>query len=153
MRRLVWFAVAALVLFAAYRLLLTHTDPRKRDADGRCLLRARVYTDGEGLAQPRRVFGMQNLDEADWADVQVTIDGIVTSGPLTGKPTGSYTLTLPGYDSAVLAHRVKEVPLESFQLGSGPRWVPMTMRVKHVAITAKIAGETCTSETGLGGNP
>ena len=150
MRRLIWLAGAALLLFAAYRLLLSRADPRSRDANGHCLLRARVYTDGEGLAQPRRVFGMQNLDEAEWADVQVTIEGVGTSGSLTGQPTGAYTLTLPGYDSAVLAHKVKEVPLESFQQNGGPRWVPMTMRVRHAKIAAKIAGEACTYETDLG---
>jgi len=151
MRRLIWLAGATLLLFAAYRLLLSSADPRSRDANGHCLLRARVYTDGEGLAQPRRVFGMQNLDEADWADVQIKIDGVGTSGSLAGKPTGAYTLTLPGYDSAVLAHKVKEVPLESFQQSGGPRWVPMTMRVRHATIAARIGAEACTYETDLPG--
>ena len=150
MRRLIWLAGAAILAFAGYRLLISHTDPRLRDAQGHCLLRARVYTDGEGLAQPRRVFGMQNMDEADWTDVRITIEGVGTSGSLAGKPSGPYTLTLPPYDAAVLAHKVKEVPLESFQQNDGPRWVPMTMRVRHATVQAHIGAESCTYETTMG---
>ena len=146
MRALIWIVGIAIVGFMAYRLLLPSTDPRKRDEAGHCILRARVYTDGEGLPQPRRVFGMQNLDESDWHDVQVTISGVVASGAGSGRPTGDHVLRLPGYDSTVAAHKVREVPLDDFQNADGPRWVALTMRVKKAVIEARIGAEACRFE-------
>lgn len=143
--------VVALAVFAGYRLLMLRTDARERDASGHCLLRARLYTFGEGQQQPRRIFGMQNMDETDWNDVQIAISGVVTAGSNTSTPTGVYTQKLPEYDSSVPAHKSREVPLDDFQSGDGPRWVAMSMRVTHAKVTAKIAGETCTYEGDLPG--
>ncbi len=139
--------VVALALFAGYRLLGLRVDARQRDASGHCLLRARLYTFGEGLPQPRRIFGMQNQDDVDWTEVQIAISGRVTGGPNANSATGVYTQRLPEYDSGVAAHKSREVPLEEFQSGDGPRWVPLSMRVTHAKVTAKIAGESCSYET------
>lgn len=148
-RTLLWIVIAVVILAAGYRLLMIHPDARSRDAAGHCLLRARAYTDGEGAAQPRRVFGMQNLDEADWHDVKVTIDGVVAQGPNENQPTGPYDQALPAYDSTVAAHKVRELPLDDFQSAQGPRWVALTMRVRHARITAKIDAEACTVDTAI----
>jgi len=142
-RALIWIGGIFLLAFAAYYLLVPTSDPRKRDESGHCILRARVYTDGEGLPQPRRVLGMQNLDEADWHDVQITIAGVVASGAAAGRPSGEHVLRLPEYDSSVPAHKVREVPLDDFQSAEGPRWVALTMRVKTVKIQARIGAEAC----------
>jgi hypothetical protein len=141
--------VLAVVGFAGYRLLMLGPDARARDANGRCLLRARVYTFGEGLPQPRRILGMQNLDDADWTDVKVDISGVVTGGTRANQPTGTYSQALPEYDSVIATKKSREIPLENFQAGDGPRWVPMSMKVTHAKVTAKIAGETCTYETAV----
>lgn len=133
--------------FGGYRLLKLSPDARKRDASGHCLLRARAYTFGEGTPQPRRIFGMQNLDDEDWTDVSVTISGVVTAGPNANKPSGEYTQPLPAYNAVVGTKKSREIALEDFQSGDGPRWVPMSMRVTHARITARIGAETCTYET------
>jgi hypothetical protein len=140
---LAWGVAAVLLLAAGYRLILSRPDPRKRDDAGQCVLRARVYTDGEGTTNQRRILGLQNQDEADWSDVQVTINGVVTAQSGSGQPTGPHLLRLPEYNSGVATKKVREVPLEDFQSPTGPHWVPMTMRVTTVSVTAKIAGEAC----------
>lgn len=149
LRTLLWIVVAIVVVFAGYRLLLTRPDPRSRDAAGHCLLRARVYTDGEGTANPRRIFGMQNLDDADWADVQVTVDGIISTGLNANQPTGAYDQKLPTYASSVAAHKVREIPLDDFRSAQGPRWIPLTMRVRHAKISARIGAEACTFDSAV----
>lgn len=148
-RTLLWIVIAVVVVVAGYRLLIIHPDPRSRDAAGHCLLRARIYTDGEGTAQPRRVFGVQNMDDADWNDVKVTIDGLVTTGPNANQPTGAYEQALPTYDSTIAAHKVREIPLDDFRSSEGPRWIAMTMRVRHAKIAARIGAESCTIESAL----
>ena len=141
--------IVAILVFVGYRMLVSRPDARARDAAGNCLLRARVYTSGEGTPGQRRIFGMQNQDNDDWTDVQIAISGVVTAGAQEGKPTGSFTDALPSYNATVEAHKSREVPLEEFQNAGGPRWVPMTMRVRHAKVTAKIGGETCTYESDL----
>lgn len=147
LRALLWIVVAVAIAVVGYRLLITHPDARARDAAGHCLLRARVYTFGEGAAQPRRVFGIQNLDEADWNDVKVTIDGTITTGPNANQPTGAYEQALPPYDSTVPAHKVREIPLDDFKSPEGPAWVALTMRIGHAQIAARIGAESCTFDT------
>jgi len=143
-RRLVWLAAAAVVIVAGYWLLQYGPDPRSRDAAGHCLLRARAYVDPR-----RRMLGMQNLEDADWADVSVTISGIYVTGPQANQPTGSFVQNLPLGDSRVAAHEVREIHLENFQGQEVPRWIPITMRVDQVGLRATIAGEACTAQIGL----
>jgi len=145
-RVLIWIVGIFLAGFAAYHLLGSTTDPRKRDDAGHCILRARIYTDGEGLPQPRRVFGIQNLDETDWHDVQITISGVVAGAAGGERPTGEFVQRLPEYDSTIAAHKVREVPLDDFQSSSGPRWVALTMRVRLAKIQARIGKEACSFE-------
>lgn len=149
MRALIWTVAVVVFLFGAWRLLLRHPDARARDAEGRCLLRARVYTDGEGTANPRRIFGMQDLDEADWTDVRITISGVGTAGVFAGKPTGTFTLELPTYNGGVSAHHTREVPLDDFASAAGPRWSSLTMRVTHAEIAGRIGAESCSIDTPL----
>lgn len=146
-RTVVWVAAVVVLGYGAYRLLMPHADARKRDASGHCVLRARVYTFGEGVAQPRRVFGMQNLEDDPWTDVQVTVSGVVTSGPNANQPTGDYDQALPAYDAAVGPKKSREIPLDDFKSSAGPRWIPMTMRVTKAHVTAHIGLETCTYDT------
>jgi hypothetical protein len=137
-------AVVGLGAFVAYPLLLMHPDARKRDEAGRCLLRAHVYADAT-----RRMFGIQNLDTADWTDVEVTISGDHLAGPAAGKQTGPFVYHLPISDSSIAVHRVREITLDEFQDPAGPRWIPITMRVTAATVTGKIAGEACTVETAV----
>ena len=148
-RTIVGICILVAVALVAYRMLLPHADARKRDADGKCLLQARVYTDGEGSQNPRRIFGMQNMDDAGWSEIQITINGVGTAESNAGRPTGTYVLELPLTDAAIAAHRVREVSLDEFKTAAGPRWVAMTMRVTHATINAKIAGEACRSDVDL----
>ncbi|MGE5242902.1 MAG: hypothetical protein ACM3SQ_01560 [Betaproteobacteria bacterium] len=149
LRTLIWLAGASLLLFTAYRMLLIRPDARQRDAQGRCLLQAHVYTQGEGTGFPRRILGVQNLDPVDWNDVAITISGVGTTGSLAGKPTGDYVLQLPEYDATIGARARREVSLDEFQQGGGPRWVSMSMRVTHAVVTASIGGESCRYETAI----
>lgn len=151
-RTIVAVCILVAVVFVGYRMLLPHADARKRDAQGNCLLQARVYTDGEGSQNPRRIFGMQNLDDVPWSEVQITITGVGTAESNAGRPSGTYVLQLPLTDAAIAAHRVREVLLDEFKSAEGPRWVAMTMRVTHATINAKIAGEGCHSDVDLPGS-
>ncbi len=149
LRTLIWLAGASLLAFTAYRMLLVHPDARERDAAGHCLLRAHVYTQGEGTGYPRRIMGVQNLDDADWNDVAIAIQGVGSTGVLANRPTGEYGLKLPEYDATIATRQRREVPLDEFQQNGGPRWASMSMRVTHVVVTARIAGESCRYETAL----
>lgn len=148
-RLIVSLAVVAFVAWAGYQLLRRSPDGRKRDAAGHCVLRAHVYTDGEGTQNPRRIVGVQNLDELPWTDVEVTISGVSTRGGPAGQPTGPFTLRLPVTDSAVAPRKVREILLDQLQSPAGPRWIAMTMRATEATVTAKIAGEQCTYQTSL----
>lgn len=148
-RTLLWIVVAIAIAVGGYRLLVSHSDPRARDASGHCLLRARVYTFGEGVAQPRRVFGMQNLDDADWTDVKVTIEGVVTAGPNANQPSGPYEQALPAYDAKIAPLKTREIPLDDFRSPQGPHWVALTMRVTHAKLEAHIGAEACTFESAV----
>ena len=143
-RRLVVLVALAVLGFVGYRVFMASTDPRARDAAGRCLLRARVYTDGEGTAHPRRIFGLQNLDEVSWDDVSITLSGIVTDGPQKGRPSGAFVLRLPEYNSNIASKKVRELPLDDFQSASGPHWAAMAMKANTATVTARIGRETCT---------
>jgi hypothetical protein len=144
---LIWIAGASLLAFTGYRMLLVHPDARMRDAEGHCLLRAHVYTQGEGTGYPRRILGVQNLDETEWNDVAITISGVGSTGSLENRKTGDYTLKLPEYDATIGARQRREVTLDEFQQNGGPRWASMSMRVTRATITARIGGETCRYDT------
>jgi len=143
-RVILGIAGVVVVAFVAYRLLMIQPDARKRDEAGRCLLRARVYADAT-----RRMFGIQNMDTADWTDVEVTISGNHAAGSTAEKKTGSFVYHLPISDSRVASHKVREIMLDEFESPDGPRWIAMTMRVTAATVRAKIAGEACTIETAL----
>lgn len=149
LRTLIWLAGASLLLFTAYRMILVRPDARRRDRQGRCLLTAHVYTQGEGTGNPRRILGVQNLDDADWNDVVIAISGVGTAGSLADRKTGEYTLTLPGYNATIEVRHRREVALDDFQQNGGPRWASMSMRVTHAVVTAKVAGEACRYETAI----
>jgi hypothetical protein len=146
---LIWIAGASLLAFTAYRMLLVHPDARKRDSEGHCLLRAHVYTQGEGTGNPRRILGVQNLDEVDWTDVTLAISGVVSAGPNEGQKTGEYTQPLPAYDASIATHQRREVSLDDFQQNGGPRWTSLSMRVQHATVTAHIGGEVCRYDTAI----
>jgi len=151
-RTIVGICIVIGVGLVGYRMFLPHADARKRDANGNCLLQAHVYTDVEGSQNPRRVLGMQNMDDALWSEVQITINGVGTAESNAGRPTGTYVLQLPLTDAAIAAHKVREVSLDEFKSAEGPRWVAMTMRVSHATIHAKIAGEACHLDVDLVGS-
>jgi hypothetical protein len=122
-------------------------------AESTCTLhgRAAVVTRdtplGRAAGWDTDVLAIRNLDDQDWADVEVTIYGFVTTGTNNRQQTGAYILK----KGAVKAKGLMAMNLNDFQKPAGERWTSINMRAEDVEIKATVGGSACVGEMRVSG--
>jgi hypothetical protein len=89
------------------------------------------------------VLAINNHDSVTWPDAELTIFGQITSGPNSGTLTGAYKLRRP------LEPGLNAINLPTFENAKSLRWVPSTMRVEALDISATVRGEHCEFEQAI----
>lgn len=99
---------------------------------GECRLSATAEVTASDVA-------LTNRDGASWDDAQLTIYGQIISGPNKGiaGQHRTHTVVNPGLNA---------ISLRSFQNADGVMWVPSTMRVDGIGVSATLRGEHCELE-------
>jgi hypothetical protein len=109
-------------------------------ASGECRLSGTTAVTASDAPVAAGVLSIANRDSSSWNDAQLTIYGEIISGPNSGTPAGAHKMRLevtPGLNA---------INLSDFENADGSRWVPSTMRVDGIGITAMLRGERCELE-------